>query len=85
MLEAVGLWMGLNPSGTETRMFRENQLNTMVVDALALCVTILSAALVLDIQNKQALLFYEEGFQLPASSQCGEILENSIYFQFALR
>ena len=47
----------------------------MTTDALAPCVTRPSAAMVLCVQDKGALIFREEGFQLPTPFQCREMAE----------
>ena len=35
-----------------------------------------TSAMVLTMQNRYVLVLYEEGFQLPASYQCGEMTQN---------
>ena len=53
---------GTNPSGTETRIVQENQVNTMAADALAK-----TAAMVMTMLDKYVLVFHEEGLQKFAS------------------
>ena len=63
------------PSGAETEIFWENQINT--ADALGTYVSRSSAAtMILIIQDKQVLIFHKERFQIIGSSQCWEVLEN---------
>ena len=48
----------------ETRIFQDNQVNTMADDALAPCVPKTSAVMVLALQIKQVIFFHEQRFQL---------------------
>ena len=50
--------------------------NIMAADALAPYIARTSAATILTMQNKWVLVLFEEGFQLPASYQCGEMTQN---------
>ena len=63
-------------SGAETGTFWKYQVNIMVADALAPYVARPSAAMVLMVWDKQALVFHGERFQLPAPSKCWEIKQN---------
>ena len=47
----------------------------MAADALAPYVARTSAAMILTMQNRLVLVLFEEGFQLPASYQCGEMTQ----------
>ena len=60
-------YMHANPSGAVTKIFRENYLNTVVVDPMAPFVTRPSAAPVFSVQHRRILYFHEVGFQLPTS------------------
>ena len=57
-----------------------NLVNTIAADGLAPWVARPSAAMVLNMQDKQVLVFHEEGFQLPVSSLWWEIIENANIF-----
>ena len=48
----------------------------MAADALAPYVARTSAAMILTLQNRQVLVLFEEGFQLPPSHQCGKMTQN---------
>ena len=61
--------MGVTSFGVETAIF-EDKLVTMVADALILCVTKPSAALLLTMQDTQVFVFNKEAFQLHVLSQC---------------
>ena len=75
---AAGDWRSFvalySTSSTKTG---ENLVNTIAADGLAPWVARPSAAMVLNMQDKQVLVFHEEGFQLPVSSQWWEIIENA--------
>ena len=62
----------VNPSATETYIFRKSAVNTMATDASAPCVARTWAAMVLTIQDKLVLSFHEEDFQPPVPSRCWE-------------
>ena len=51
----------------------------MAVDALGPCVSRSSAAKILTTQYKQVLVIHKKEFQLPAQSECQEMLENAIF------
>ena len=61
------------PYGTETGIF-QNKVNTMAADALAPYVAKTSAAMVLTMQGKQVIAFYD-GFYLPVSLKFWEIID----------
>ena len=52
----------------------------MAADHPATCLTRTSAAMVLNIQDKQLRVSYGEQFQLSALSQCWEFIENANMF-----
>ena len=53
----------------------------MAADALAPYVARTSAAMILTMKKRYILVLSEEGFQLPASHQCGKMTQNvNIYF-----
>ena len=58
----------INYFGAETGIFLGNYVNTMAADALATCVARSSATMVLTTQDKQVLVFHEEGLQLTTPS-----------------
>ena len=64
------LWMAVNPSGAEIRIFQENKVNTISADDLAPWNPRQSATILLTSQNEQILVLHEEEFQLLVSSQC---------------
>ena len=47
-----------------TQIILDNYVNTVTADALAPCVSRLSAAMVLTMQHRGALASHQEGFQL---------------------
>ena len=49
---------GINPSGAETGIFLDNNVNTMAAVALVPCGTRSSAAMVLIMQDNQVLVFH---------------------------
>ena len=57
----------------------------MSTDALAHFVARSSANMVLDKQDKQVLAFHKEGVQLPISSQCWEMIENTCILLYFMR
>ena len=48
----------------------------MAANALAPYVARTSAAMILTMQNRQVLVLFEEGFQLPLLYQCGDMTQN---------
>ena len=62
--------------GSETDVFRGNKDNTMVADALALCITRPSIAMILTMQDIHIFVFHWEGFQIHAPCQYWEMMEN---------
>ena len=52
----------------------------MAADAPVPCITRASAAMVLTVYNKQDFVFHKERLQLPAPSQCQEMIENANTF-----
>ena len=58
----------VNSSGAEAEIFREDYVNTMAANALAMEVARASAAMVLIMCNKEVFVIHEKGFQLPAPS-----------------
>ena len=52
----------VNPSAAQTEIFRENQVNTLAVDAVAQCVTTPSATMVLTENDEQILVFNKDRF-----------------------
>ena len=68
-----------NPSGAETGMFWENESKTITADALALCITRTSAAII-RAEKVCTPVFHKEGFnQISASSQSWKWLKIHIY------
>ena len=63
-----------SPSGAETRIFWENQVNSMAADGLAPCVTRWSATVVLTMHGKHILVIIGKGFQLPEPSWFWEVI-----------
>ena len=59
------------------KIFWENWTNTMAVGAPAPSIIRSSTAMLLYMYNKRALVFHNKGFQLPAPSQCQEMVENA--------
>ena len=59
-------------AGTEAGIYRENKVNTMAADALALCITRASAAMVLTVRYT-GFVFYE-GIQSPVPFHCGGMM-----------
>ena len=59
------------PSGAWTRIFLQNEIDTIVVDAMALWAVRLLA------KNEQGIVFHWMLFQLLVSDQCREILEDA--------
>ena len=53
-----------SPPGVDNRIL-QIKVNTVAADALAHCITVPSAAMVLNMQGEQVLVFHQEGFQLP--------------------
>ena len=51
-------------AAAEIGLFLDNQVNTIIADALAPCIARLSATIVWTLQNKQILVIGKEGFQL---------------------
>ena len=49
----------------------------MATDALPPCLAKWSAIMILNVHDKQVLVFYKIGFQLPEPVQCWEILEDA--------
>ena len=72
----------INPSGAETKIFWDNWVTTMAVNALAPCTPKSSETLLLMMLNEQVLVFQKEGFQLAVSSQYCKMTENGIIFSF---
>ena len=66
-----------NPLGVQTITSGANEINTIAADPLAHCVTKPSAAMLFTVMGKQILIFHQEGFQVPAPSQCLELIENA--------
>ena len=64
----------LNPFAAETRIFLKNYVDTTAADALAPYVAGTWAAVILTMQDKRILVFYKEGFQLPAATQFWEMI-----------
>ena len=60
----------INPFGSDTKKFWENEVKTMSADALAPCITRTPATMVLTVLDKQFLVFHFEGFQLPVPILC---------------
>ena len=52
--------MSVNPSGADTGIFRDKQVNAMDADALTPCIAMTSATMVMTMRNKQGLVFHEE-------------------------
>ena len=72
--------MRWNPFGVESRIFQDNLVDAMVVDALAPCVARSSSTIVLNMQDKWNLGFCKEGFQLPVPFTVEKLLKMQIYF-----
>ena len=75
----MGNGLELNSTGAETGLFCDNKVNIMAADALTPCIIRTSAAIVLTVQDKQNLVFHEEGFQLPILSPCWEMKKIQIH------
>ena len=71
----VFIFSCLKSFNAETKIFGERQDNTIDADAHAVLVARLSAAMILVEQNKRVVGIHEEGFQLPAPSQCWQKIE----------
>ena len=54
----------------ETRILKENYVNTMVAGAVAPCIARSSATMILNMQDKRVLVFHVEGYQLPGPFYC---------------
>ena len=67
----------MNRSGADTRIFPENEVNSIAVDALTSYDTRTSVALLLTSYNKRVLPLHKEGFQLPALSRYPEMIQNA--------
>ena len=67
----------MQTSGPETGMVLENVINTMAADALATYVARSSIAMVLNMQHKLVLVFYEDGFQETVPFKCWWIIEQA--------
>ena len=57
----------------------------MAADALAPYVTRTSVAMILTMWNRWVLVLFEEGFQIHASYQCGEMTQCKYMFMFPLK
>ena len=68
---------GFNPFDAAARIVQQNKVNIMAAEALAPCVARTSAAMVLNMQNKQVFAFYEERFHLRQPYQCWERIDNA--------
>ena len=55
----------------------EEYFNNMADDALAPCIAVSRAAVLLNVYDTQAIHFHEEEFQLLAPTQCQYILHES--------
>ena len=67
-------------SNAEMEIFWENQVNTMVVDALAHCVARSSATMVLTMQDKQVFVYYWGINIATTPSQHWKLVENANIF-----
>ena len=56
------------------------QVNTTADDVLVPCISSSSAAMLLTMEDEQVLIFYKEGFQPTAPSQCWEMVQNANIF-----
>ena len=52
--------MSVNPSGADTGIFQDKQVNAMDADALAPCIAWTSATMVLTMHDKWIVIFHEE-------------------------
>ena len=71
MVKAQVIWAdrhksGINPTGADPGICRENEVNAMADDALATCVARTSAAMVLTMKDSRVFVFFEEWFPIPA-------------------
>ena len=75
----------VDPSAAETRIFQDNLVITMTADGPAPCVAGSSAAMLLTMQDKEVLVFHEEGFQLFSPSKYWELIGNANMFLHFLK
>ena len=73
----------INTFGVEIRIFWMNVINNMAADALATCVTRSFVDILLTVDNKQFLVFHEEGFQQPAPSHYCENIYILCFLKFS--
>ena len=65
-----------DPSGAETVMFRENQVNIISVDVTASCVDSSSLAMALSVNNADIFVCHGSKFQQYASCNCQGLMRN---------
>ena len=62
-------YMHIYPSSAESRIFQKNQVNTLVADALAPCISIVPEVIILAMYYELVFVFDQEGFDIPISSK----------------
>ena len=67
--------MKIKFSEAETRIFWDNQINSLATDVLISYSARTLASMVLTVQYKHIFVVHEIGFPLPASSKCQVIIE----------
>ena len=71
-----------SPSGAKGGIYLENEVNTMAIDILDPCVPNTPKLMALSMQDKQGIVFHDEGFQLSCQSRSNNANANTFYISY---